>query len=566
VMMTPDHTCYVYNATKKRHEIVPACELQTNHQIPRCADFDAPINETYDDYFVKIVGWLVTDGYTKKSTWQLSNGDYRNYRYGKITQSKPETVQILKDMGLSHHIDQSNCDHDNFVARFPKYTFTIPSETFKKIQQLDLDNGLNWEFLSKLTQRQRQLLYDTMMLGDGTGQKRFCGKEKEVFFMTMLQTMLGLPSTFYQQEPNCWRTRWITRGKGISCWGHHNNKSEVDYKGTIWCPSVDTGFWMAEREGLMFITGNTESNVNTAWKAFTGGTEQRQHFYRKFWASVLTKGLLATTVANFLLAFSDDDDLIERYKKAWRAGPWKFRWLDIDITPLTRLFTDSEPEARRYFSILGHFKDPLRFVMDLFGSAMRKGSVFSRTLLSFFFAIDWKGHGFTRLDEFMGVDDKGLYLVKSKEHAVGERKGGKLKGKLVSPQRGVRWGITYAQIPSFVMETLRGMTPIQVQAIITRMMGEIDSFDALMDMIGAHYGRTWTTPRRLTEEWKDEWIRTKRAGGSLLPLKKRVDAYNEHQRRLGKEGEPINWTSVVQKALKQMQAETQAQKLAQARR
>jgi len=561
VMMTPDHTCYVYNSTTKRNDIVKACELQTNHQIPRCADFAAPTKQIYDDYFVKIVGWMVTDGYIKTDTWERKDGTFGKRDRGLIKQAKPHTVQILKDMGLSYYIDNSNCDHDKFISRYPAHVFSISKSMVGEFKRANLGTGLNWEFLSKLTHRQRQLLYDTMMLGDGTGQKRFCGKEKEVFYMTLLQTMLGLPSTFYQQEENCWRTRWITRGKGISCWGHHNNKIEVDYEGSIWCPSVDTGFWLAERQGLMFITGNTESNVNTAWKSFTGGSKQRRHFYRKFWTSVLTKGLLATTIGNFLLAFADDDDLMERYRKAWAEGWHKLRWLDIDITPLARLFTDSEPEARRYFSILGHFRDPIKFVINTFTAAMHKSSVFSRILLSFAFAIDWKGHGFTTISEFMGVDDKGLYLVKTKEHEVGERKGGKLAGKLVTAQRGGRWGIQYAQIPSYLIEQTRGMTPIQVQAIITRMMGEIDSFDMVMRMAGAHASKTWPTPKKLTAEWVDQWIRARRAGESVLPLRKRVDAYNAHERRLGQKGEPINWTSVVQKAMKQMQAERAAEQL-----
>ena len=40
--------------------------------------------------------------------------------------------------------------------------------------------------------------------------------------------------------------------------------STKHYSGGIWCPSVETGFWVAERDGLMFITGNTLSSWNAA--------------------------------------------------------------------------------------------------------------------------------------------------------------------------------------------------------------------------------------------------------------------------------------------------------------
>jgi len=85
-------------------------------------------------------------------------------------------------------------------------------------------------------------------------------------------------------------------------------------------------------------------------------------------------------------------------------------------------------------------------------------------------------------------------------------------------------------------------------------------------MMGAHYGRTWPTKNRLTKEWSEEWVRLKRSGGSFIPFQKRVEAYNEHQMRLGKEGEPIPWSTIAQKGINIQKAEVAAQKLAQARR
>ena len=270
ILMTPDHKCAVHNITTKRDDIVLAKDLQTNHVIPRCAEFETPVKEIYQNEYIKLVGWFVTDGYTKRSSNKLRDGSKKEYFYGKITQSKPDMVMELQKYGMKEHTDSTYCNHNKFKANYFKHTFTIPKKHFVKMQKDGLCDGLNWEFLSKLTKPQLQLLYDTMMLGDGTEQNRFCGKEKEVFYMTMIQTILGLPTTFYQQEKNCWRTRHI-KSKHIYTWGHHNNTSEVDYKGTIWCPSVDTGFWLAEREGLVFITGNTESNVLSMVRAIKSG-------------------------------------------------------------------------------------------------------------------------------------------------------------------------------------------------------------------------------------------------------------------------------------------------------
>lgn len=264
VLSTKDHKCYVRNFTTNKYSVVLAEDLQSNHLIWRCSRYGTPSKEVVEDRLVVIVGWLCTDGYVKRSKWKLSNGNVKEYRYGKVVQSKPDNVEILKTIFETWHIDSYNSDHDKFVANYKKYVFTVNGDDFKTLQMIGINGkNLTWDFIKRLSKRQLELLYDTMMLGDGTGQRRFSGQEEEVFMMTLIQTLLGLPTTFYQQEKRCWRTRWITRGKGISCWGHHNNLRVIDYSGAVWCPGVKPGFWLAEREGLVFITGDMRSQATT---------------------------------------------------------------------------------------------------------------------------------------------------------------------------------------------------------------------------------------------------------------------------------------------------------------
>ncbi len=457
VMMTPNHTCYVRNFTTNRYEIVKASELQTNHLIPRCADFDTPKEETYDDVYIELVGWFVTDGYTKTSINKLSNGSEKEYVYGKITQSKPDMVVILQKLGMKEHVDSTYCNHGKFKSNHYKHTFTIPEKYFKQMQEDGLCDGLNWDFLNKLTKRQLQLLYDTMFLGDGTGQKRFCGKEKEVFYMTLIQTMLGLPTTFYQQEENCWRTRWITKSKDISCWGHHNNKSEINYEGTIWCPSVDTGFWLAEREGLVFITGNTESNVRTMIKAIKAGSTEERAMYQRFWAGAIIKGAAATTTLNYALAGGDVDEMKKRYEIAWKAGFTKMKWMAVDITPIYKFF-GADIDERKYWYLIGHFRDPFKFVIAPLRSLKHKGSVFFNIVQEAITGTDWAGRRFTTW------------------------------GELIESGQTVAWGkqtnVIWEWFPSYVLSEIIGVQPVQFQNLLGWLMGEMHGFDAILNSLG----------------------------------------------------------------------------------
>jgi len=276
IRMTPDHKCYVWNYSKCKHEIVFAKDLKSSHLIPRVGswEFGVAKKPIFSDWFVRVVGWMVTDGHIKSDKYETKSGP-KVCRYGVITQSKPKGVRELKKLDLNSRINKprehnTNAAGTQFVERHPVHTFYVPTEVIRMMDSYNLSDGLDSDFLSCLTRKQLQLLYDTMMLGDGTGQHRFCGKESEVFYMTLIQTMLGKPSTFYQQEENCWRTRIISSDK-IRC---HDRMDTVQYEGTIWCPSVETGFWLAEGEGIVFVTGNTLANWDIGVKAFSWGLDR----------------------------------------------------------------------------------------------------------------------------------------------------------------------------------------------------------------------------------------------------------------------------------------------------
>ncbi len=107
----------------------------------------------------------------KKNVNKLANGSTKTYLYAKITQAKPKMVEHLKGLGLKYSIDNSMKSHDGINSNYPKYTFNIPLDTNNLMLNENLDNGLSWEFLSKLTKEQLEILYNAMMLGDGTGTK-----------------------------------------------------------------------------------------------------------------------------------------------------------------------------------------------------------------------------------------------------------------------------------------------------------------------------------------------------------------------------------------------------------
>tara|TARA_R110000803_G_C11989495_1_gene321970 strand:- start:14570 stop:28420 length:13851 start_codon:yes stop_codon:yes gene_type:complete len=251
---------------------------------------------------------------------------------------------------------------------------------------------------------------------------------------------------------------------------------------------------------LLLAPDWTESNIRLAMHAFKSG--ERGAAARHMWARVLTRAGLSTIIFNLLMAGLDpDEDFLSMYKKMWDEG--KLRALGVDYTPIYKAM-GGQREVRKYFTIIGHFSDPIKFVAQdnpkspwiypdpiysLVKSAKHKGSVASKIITEFGTGSDWKGDRFTTLSELTGNDDKGTYTKTTfnkntgEIHVYGSPKGGKLKGKLTSFDINST-ATNMEMLPSFFVHTLIGTSPIQVQNAIGFWSGEMDGWEAITQSLG----------------------------------------------------------------------------------
>lgn len=280
--------------------------------------------------------------------------------------------------------------------------------------------------------------------------------------------------------------------------------------------------------------------------AIKNGDKAEKRMYQRFWLSVLSKGIGATLVANLLMAAVDDDDFMERYRKAWRDGGF-MRAMQVDITPIAKALGDKGGD-RKYFKLMGHFLDPFKFVLHPVRSLHHKGSVAYRTFYEAISGQDWRGRNFTTLSELLGIDDKGYYLTNTKTHKMGEPKGGKLKGKLVS-YRAKPGAVGYTNAISYALAQVRGMTPIQVQNALALAAGEMDAFDAISKSLGFATTSTHTNRRQKIDEFTDEYVRLREQKKPIRELQKRVIVYNRDNK-----DKRIAWKYLVRHAEKVLKA------------
>jgi hypothetical protein len=187
----------------------------------------------------------------------------------------------------------------------------------------------------------------------------------------------------------------------------------------------------------------TESNIRSAVKIVKSGKEGA--LYRRFWARIVTKNILATLALGALL---NGDDLPEAYTSAWEAG--KLRILDVDITPIYKT-TGGETEAKKYFSLIGHFKDPLRFAVDPIKAAHYKGSPIYSTMYELFSGRDWADREFTEFDELLATGQ----TIRPPFTFVGK------------PNK-------YSQMPAYILNRIKGSQPIQMEQLFSWWAGETE--------------------------------------------------------------------------------------------
>ncbi len=221
----------------------------------------------------------------------------------------------------------------------------------------------------------------------------------------------------------------------------------------------------------------TESNIRSMVKMVGAGTKEERAMYRKFWAGIATKGVLLTVAANALFSIGaedDDEKFFNKLKRAWGTGnDWKkLRWLDADITNLYKAL-GGKSRDRKYFSILGHFKDPLKFATSTIRSMHHKGSVLYKTFHEAFVGVDWAGRRFTTFPELLGVGSD-----------LGMEEAQELRGKTVTWKRGEKGGVGPARLPSYLLSQARGLQPVQIQNLIAWSIGEMETFDAIANSLG----------------------------------------------------------------------------------
>lgn len=233
----------------------------------------------YTDAFVRLIGWAVTEGhYSTKSKVRHS------IRISQKTGTKADQIRECINLCEVKYKEYLQNDIISFHC--------TGSEITNIHNNIAPNRVLSSDFILSLTQKQRMLLIDTMVAGDGwtrpSGGKAYfqkCGDHIDAFLM--LCTIAG-QTTHAAKTKSTTPASGIKPGGGIcegttvtlyaapklQCRAEHidfhggkqspggvrvnkPNLPTESYSGIIWCPQTMYGTFVCRRNGYIYVTGNS---------------------------------------------------------------------------------------------------------------------------------------------------------------------------------------------------------------------------------------------------------------------------------------------------------------------
>lgn len=258
-LTTHDHRWLVTDQQGRRHWRTTET-LATGHRIPVAAPVETSITTTkYSDDLVELVAWFWTEG------WESTDGSI------SIAQSdvaNPESVESIR-AALTREIGPAGRGRWGESRRGDGViTFRVSREPARTIRECAPDKVLAPAFLTLLSRAQLDLLIERSIDADGwrSGHVGISqANEERTKGFEMALALAGRPFRTRERD-GMFVTVLLKHGVTMP---QSAKVEEVEYSGTIWCPTLRHHNWLARRNGTVYFTGNTDIvKLFLAWAGF----------------------------------------------------------------------------------------------------------------------------------------------------------------------------------------------------------------------------------------------------------------------------------------------------------
>lgn len=131
--------------------------------------------------------------------------------------------------------------------------FSLTGERVDELVGLFVDKVPTADFIRAMTADQARMFVDTALLGDGDGTDIFYQHdERRMSAFMAIAVLAGYSPSLDRSGTTC----SLRRARPFT-WLADTPRTVEFYEGTVWCPTMPTGYWVARRRGKVFITGNS---------------------------------------------------------------------------------------------------------------------------------------------------------------------------------------------------------------------------------------------------------------------------------------------------------------------
>jgi len=262
MLLTPNHRCIVQRRHPRlRHYqdpvVVRADELKISHAVPTTAPWDFIGDAGLPVEWAELLGWYIAEGHEAKQTLAV-----------EIYQSEtanPEKVQrieqLLRQVGAEW--TSARCEREWRGRSAVSVAFRVQGYAAARLRELAPGKRMP---TGVLLWADEQISAFLKGLVEGDGHERSDGRssfiQRDASRAGMVQALavrLGLSAVSSVRADGV-SVVYITKHRfrsfrGTAGVGVHPT-AEI-YTGTVWCPRLPNGTWVARRNGRVFITGNT---------------------------------------------------------------------------------------------------------------------------------------------------------------------------------------------------------------------------------------------------------------------------------------------------------------------
>lgn len=261
-VVTPNHKWLVKRAFSGQHLLVETNTAMSEDKVLLGARYEqGKVDKVYSDEFVELVGWVLTEGtYRKEKSWRISIS--QSYK------ANPEKCERIITTVSKNTNDFFLLDEEKTDA----LRVCFSKDLGKKIREMFPDKVLTYDFVNSLTVEQMEILKKAMVLGDGNirgNNERFFNTEQRMIdVFVYMCVLLGYTChvKWYQRSKNPKLRDYaevsIKRSKYTMAFYKSKKDKESFVKVTneklyVWCPETVNGTFIAERNGKIYVTGNS---------------------------------------------------------------------------------------------------------------------------------------------------------------------------------------------------------------------------------------------------------------------------------------------------------------------